>query len=74
MACSPVCVTTDQTDISSKDMLTSDHAVSVSDVLENDSEPQSSDYVATLQVNQCLEDIVSKCDTISHELNNLRTN
>ena len=72
MACSPVCVTTDQTDISSKDMLTSDHAVSVSDILENDSEPQSSDYVATHQVNQCLEDIVSKCDTISHELDKLK--
>ena len=72
VACSPVCVTSDQTDISSKDMPTSDHAVNVSNVLETDSKPQSPDYVATHQVNQCLEDIVSKCDTISHELDKLK--
>ena len=28
--------------------------------------------IVTLQVNQCLEDIVSKCDTISNELDKLK--
>ena len=72
VACFPVCVTSDQTDISSKDMPTSGHAVNVSDIFKTDIKPQSSDYVATRQVNQCLEDIVSKCDTISYELDKLK--
>ena len=72
VACSPVCVTTDQTDISSTDMLTSGYGVNVSDVLETDIKPQLSDFFATRQVNQCLEDIVSKFDTISHELDKLK--
>ena len=38
-------VTSDQTDISSKDMLTSNNAVNVSDILETDIKPQSSNYV-----------------------------
>ena len=43
----PVYVTSDQTDISSKAMTTSGHAVNFSDVLKTDIKPQSSDYVAT---------------------------
>ena len=50
----------------------SGHAVNVSDALETDSKLQSSDYVATRQVNQCLEDILSKFNTISYELDKLR--
>ena len=71
-ACPPVRITSHQIEILSKDMPMSGHAVNVSDALETDSKLQSSDYVATRQVNQCLEDIVSKCNTISHELDKLR--
>ena len=46
-------------------MPSSGHAVNVSDVLETHIKPQLSHYVATRQVNQCLEDNVSKCDYIS---------
>ena len=63
VACLLVRITSHQIEILSKDMPMSGHVVNFSNALETDSKLQSSDYVATRQINQCLEDIVSKCNS-----------